>query len=156
MPLHLSEMDWSKYSSFNHDDLRNEIISNKSKSIDVSKIDFQSLLKCNRYNEVADQLINDLQNLPEDRAETVLRLEVHLDFLTEIKKEGLIAGCCALYGSLCLMYAGLLTAIYCTNYNNKELANIIETITDFISETKRYYSHAFEYDYEYIRNNVRR
>ena len=155
-PLHLSEIDWSKYSSFNHDDLRNEIISNKSKSIDVSKIDFQSLLKCDRYNEVADQLIKDLQNLPEDRAETVLRLEAHLDFLTEIKKEGLIAGCCALYGSLCLMYAGLLTAIYCTNSSNKELANIIETITDFISETKRYYSHAFEYDYEYIRNNVKR
>ena len=156
IPLHLSEIDWNKYSSFDHDNMRDEIISNKSKSIDVSKIDFQSLLKCNRYNEVADQLINDLQNLPEDRAETVLRLEAHLDFLTEIKKEGLIAGCCALYGSLCLMYAGLLTAIYCTNSSNKELANIIETITDFISETKRYYSHAFEYDYEYIRNNVKR
>ena len=156
IPLHLSEMDWSKYSSFNHDDLRNEIISNKSKSIDVSKIDFQSLLKCDRYNEVADQLIKDLQTLPEDRVEVVLRLEAHLDYLREIKKEGLIAGCCALYGSLCLMYAGLLTAIYCTNSSNKELANIIETITDFISETKRYYSHAFEYDYEYIRNNVKR
>jgi len=156
IPLHLSEIDWKKYSSFAHDNMRDEIISNKSKSIDVSKIDFQSLLKCDRYNEIADQLITDLKNLPEDRIETVLRLEAHLDYLKEIKKEGLIAGSCALYGSLCLMYAGLLTAIYCTNSSNKELANIIETITDFISETKRYYSHAFEYDYEYIRNNVKR
>ena len=154
--LHLSEIDWSKYSSFNHDNLRNEIISNKSKSIDVSKIDFQSLLKCDRYNEIADQLITDLKNLPEDRIETVLRLEAHLDYLKEIKKEGLIAGSCALYGSLCLMYAGLLTALYCADCDNNEISKLIETITDFISETKQYYPHAFEYDYDYILENIKR
>lgn len=155
-PKHLNEVDWSKYTSFDHNALRESIESNKAENLEITEQEFKSMLKCERYNEVAEQLIQDLKLLPKDKTDAVLRLEAHFDYLNNLCKEGLIAGSRALYGSLALMYAGLLMAIYFSNNDKKEIDDIVKTITDFIIETPKYYSHTFEYDYDYITQNVKR
>jgi hypothetical protein len=154
--IHLSNVNWDKYNSFDHNELRDVIVHKKTANIEVNQQEFNTMLKCRRYNEVANLLIDDLRHLPKNNAEIVLRLEAHFDYLNELKKEGLVAGSTALYGSLALMYAGLITAIYCSEYQNSELETIINTITDFITETKKYYPLTFEYDYDFIKNNIKR
>ena len=153
---HLSDVNWKKYDSFDHNELRNVIEHQKAENIEVNQHDFNAILKSERYNEVADLLIKDLKHLPENNAEIVLRLEAHFDYLNNLRKEGLVVGSHALYGSLALMYAGLITAIYCSDYQESELETIINTITDFITETKKYYPFTYKYDYDFIKNNIKR
>ena len=74
-----------------------------------------------RYDEVANILIEDLQKLPTTRDEIVLRLELHFDFLQNLIKEGSIACRNALFGSLQLMYAGYLVALYSNTDQNKAI-----------------------------------
>ena len=153
---HLSDVNWEKYDSFDHNELRDIIEHQKAEKIEVNQHDFNAILKCERYNEIADLLIDDLKHLPENSEEIVLRLEAHFDYLNNLRKEGLVVGSLALYGSLALMYAGLITAIYCSDYQESELETIINTITDFITETKKYYPLTYKYDYDFIKNNIKR
>ena len=153
---HLSDVNWEKYDSFDHNELRDIIEHQKAEKIEVNQHDFNAILKCERYNEIADLLIDDLKHLPENSEEIVLRLEAHFDYLNNLRKEGLVVGSLALYGSLALMYAGLITAIYCSDYQESELETIINTITDFITETKKYYPLTYKFDYDFIKNNIKR
>lgn len=157
-PLHLNQVDWSKYPTINHNEIRDYIIENRSKSIDVTKEDLDKTLRKERFYEIIDILINDLDHLPEDRAEQVLRFEAHIDYIRDVIKEGIQIGAASILGSLVLYYSGYIIAIYAINDQKqaiKECKPILETIKDFLKDVKKFYPHTFEFTYEFGKEHIK-
>ena len=158
-PKHLSDCDWDIIKDFDHNRFRNFIISNMTERLDISKNEFLNILKIERYNEIANILIDDLQKLPSTRDEIVLRLELHFDFLQNLMKEGSTACRNVLFGSLQLMYAGYLVALYSNSNQNtaiEECHPLLDLIIQFIRKTQKYYPHAYEFDYDYINDHIKK
>lgn len=158
-PKHLSDINWTDFSGFEHKELRNYIINIMSEKLNITKNDFLNILKPERYNEITNILIEDLQKLPSTRDEIVLRLELHFDFLQNLIKEGSIACRNALFGSLQLMYAGYLSALYSRSNQNtaiEECRPLLDLISQFIQKTQKYYPHTYEYDYDFVNENVKK
>ena len=155
---HLYDVNWNIYNEFDHNELRDYVITNMTDQLNVTNEDFTDMLNCQRYYEVIDILIEDLKKLPTNREEIVLRLEVHMDFIMDLFREGNVACRSVLFGSLQLLYAGYLIALYSVADQNeaiKECKPIIDLIIEFLYKTKIHYSHAFEFDYEYINEHIK-
>ena len=158
-PKRLSDINWNDFSNFDHEELRNYIINSMSEKLNITKNDFLNILKLERYDEVANILIDDLQKLPVTREEIVLRLELHFDFLQNLIKEGSIACRNVLFGSLQLMYAGYLVALYSNTDQNKaidECRPLLDLIIQFIQKTQKYYPRTYEYDYNFVNEHVKK
>jgi len=156
-PKHLSDINWENYKDFNHEELRDYIVNNMTETLNINQDDFDLILKTKRYNDVADTLIHDLNNLPQQRDEIVLRLETHFDYLTDLIKEASLSCRNALHGSLHLLYAGYLSALYSISDQDEAIQKckpLIHLIIEFIEKTKKYYSHAYEFDYDYINEHI--
>lgn len=158
-PKRLSDINWNDFSNFDHNEIRNYIINSMSEKLNITKNDFLNILKLERYDEVANILIDDLQKLPVTREEIVLRLELHFDFLQNLMKEGSTACRNALFGSLQLMYAGYLVALYSNSNQNtaiEECRPLLDLIIQFIQKTQKYYPRTYEYDYDFVNEHVKK
>ena len=159
IPKHLSEINFDSLKKVDHSFLCNFIENEMSKPIDyISNQDLLDVLKIKRSMEVIDTLIEDLKNLPTTRAEIVLRLESHLDFINDWPKEGLAFCQCAIIGSISHLYIGYVSALYLQAEEKKAIKDtefLIPIIIDFLQKAKEYLPLTYEYSYEFVRNNIK-
>ena len=157
IPKHLSEIDFDSLKKTTS--ICNFINTEMSSPIEyISDQDFADILKIDRSMELIDILIEDLKKLPSTRAEIILRLESHLDFINDWPKEGLAFCQDAIIGSISHLYIGYITALYLQPEERKAIKDadiLIPTIIDFLQKAKEYLPLTYEYSYEFVRNNIK-
>ena len=159
IPKHLSEIYFDSLKEADHPFLLNYIENEMAESINyISDQDFADILKINRCIEVIDTIIDDLKKLPATRAEIILKLESHLDFINDLPKEGLAFCQSAIIGSISYLYIGYIAALYLQAEEKKAIKDaefLIPIIIDFLQKAKEYLPLTYEYSYEFVRNNIK-